>query len=38
MEYQPKYPQPFSFADALKFDPGMITEGSALLPVLGDAT
>jgi len=30
MEYRPKHPQPFSFSDALKFDPATITEGSAL--------
>jgi len=26
MEYRPKHPQPFSFSDALKFDPATITE------------
>ncbi|KAI0003093.1 hypothetical protein BJV74DRAFT_764947 [Russula compacta] len=26
MEYHPKHPQPFSFSDALKFDPATITE------------
>ncbi|KAH9966106.1 hypothetical protein BC827DRAFT_1125307 [Russula dissimulans] len=26
MEYCPKHPQPFSFSDALKFDPATITE------------
>ncbi|KAH9977948.1 hypothetical protein BGW80DRAFT_1456085 [Lactifluus volemus] len=29
MEYHPKHPQPFSFSEALKFDPATITEGSA---------
>ncbi|KAI0254396.1 hypothetical protein BJV78DRAFT_1280393 [Lactifluus subvellereus] len=28
MEYHPKHPQPFSFSDALRFDPATITEGS----------
>jgi len=31
MAYQPKYPQPFSFSDVLKFDPGTITEEIARL-------
>jgi len=31
MEYHPKYPQPFSFSDALKLDPGTITEEIARL-------
>ena len=28
MEYHPKHPQPFSFSDALRFEPATITEGS----------
>jgi hypothetical protein len=34
MEYRPKHPQPFSFSDALKFDPATITEGSAFTSLL----
>jgi len=34
MGYHPKYPQPFSFSNALKFDPDTITEGSALTSFL----